>query len=136
MTARIESLRCSFFSFLPEKGKVREPARDLFSRARNDADRHELIGVRRIDLDDGHVLDAHAIEPGLNSAERGLVGDGEDDGVSAVRERARRAFARGVDALSGYLAKRKISSNDDVVEEGCRSRRDARRLTVNAMRRS
>jgi hypothetical protein len=52
------------------------------------------------------------------SKERGLVGDGEDDGEGALGEIAGRGFTGSVDDLGREEASGEVVADDDVVAEG------------------
>lgn len=70
---------------------------------------------RGVGLADQLVGDPRPLDGLGGSEERGLVGDGEDDGVGAVREIAGRGLAARVNDLGGKEATGKVVADDDVV---------------------
>lgn len=104
----------------------------LLSAGGHEPQRHELVGPRRVVLDDADVGDASEHQPSAQRYELCLVGHGEHDGVRSLGEVARRRLASGMRDLSGLEATRQIGSRDDEVVErrDCSRGRYANRLSV------
>jgi hypothetical protein len=88
----------------------------LAAQARDDPDGHERARVRRVRLADGAMRHAAPCEAFLETDQRDLVLDCEDDGARARRERAP-GLARSMNELRGDDAEGEVPPDDAVMDQ-------------------